>query len=96
MVLLSANASLGATEIRAATAKSQPSISLAMSELGDRVYKLGAARSTRYVLTKDILGLPVTQALNFTDEAGRINYFGELTQLQNRQIVVRANTKNNG
>jgi hypothetical protein len=91
--LLSANASLTAAELQKATAKSQPSISLAIGELGDRVCKIGAARSTRYALTKDILGLPATQALHFTDEAGGINYFGELTQLQNRQIVVRANTK---
>lgn len=91
--LLSANASLSALKIQAATAKSQPSISLAISELGDQVYKLGAARSTRYALTKDILGLPATQALHITNEAGSINYFGELAQLQNRQIVVRANTK---
>ena len=91
--LLSANATLSATEIQAATAKSQPSISLAIGELGDRVCKIGAARSTRYALTKDILGLPATRALHFTDEAGGINYFGKLTQLQNRQIVVRANTK---
>jgi hypothetical protein len=91
--LLSANATLSAAEIQAATSKSQPSISLAIGELGDRVCKIGAARSTRYALTRDILGLPATQALHFTDEAGGINYFGELTQLQNRQIVVRANTK---
>jgi hypothetical protein len=92
-VLLSANATLSAAEIQAATSKSQPSISLAIGELGERVCKIGAARSTRYALTKDILGLPATQALHVTDEAGRIEYFGELTQLQNRQILVRANTK---
>ena len=33
--LLSANASLSAAEIQAATAKSQPSISLAIGELGN-------------------------------------------------------------
>jgi HipA-like C-terminal domain len=91
--LLSANAALSAAELQKAIAKSQPSISLAIGELGDRVCKIGAARSTRYALTKDILGLPATQALHFMDEAGSISYFGELTQLQNRQIVVRANTK---
>jgi HipA-like C-terminal domain len=91
--LLSANASLSAAELQKATAKSQPSISLAIGELGDRVCKIGAARSTRYALTKDILGLPATQTLHFTDEGGSVKYFGELTQLQNRQIVVRANTK---
>ncbi len=88
--LLSANASLSAPELQSATGKSQPSISLAIAQLGDRVCKLGAARSTRYALTKDILGLPADQSLHFTDEVGRISEFGTLTQLHNRQIVVRA------
>ena len=91
--LLSANASLSANEIHAATGKSQPSISLAIAQLGDRVCKLGAARSTRYALTKDILGLPASQSLHFTDEVGTISEFGTLTQLHNRQIVVRAKSK---
>lgn len=91
--LLSANASLSATEIQAATGKSQPSISLAIAQHGDMICKLGAARSSRYALAKDILGLPANQALHFTDEAGNISEFGTLTQLHNRQIVVRTNTK---
>ena len=92
IALLSANASLNAAELQATTGKSQPSISLAIAQLGDRVCKMGAARSTRYALTKDILGLPATKTLHFTDEAGRIDSFGELTQLQSRQIFIRANT----
>ena len=91
--LLSANASLSANELQAATGKSQPSISLAMAQLGDRVCKLGAARSTRYALTKDILGLSANQPLHVTDEAGTVGEFGTLTQLHNRQIVVRAKSK---
>ena len=93
VALLSASASLSAIELQAATGKSQPSISLAIAQLGDRVCRLGAARSTRYSLTKDILGLPANQLLHFTDEAGRISEFGTLTQLHNRQIVVRAKSK---
>jgi len=91
--LLLVNASLSANELQAATGKSQPSISLAIAQLGDRVCKLGAARSTRYALTKDILGLPANQSLHFTDEVGRISEFGTLTQLHNRQIVVRAKSR---
>ena len=91
--LLLANASLSANELQAATGKSQPSISLAIAQLVDRVCKLGAARSTRYALTKDILGLPANQSLHFTDEVGRISEFGTLTQLHNRQIVVRAKSR---
>ena len=91
--LLSANAFLSANELQAATGKSQPSISLAIAQLSDRVCKLGAARSTRYALTKDILGLPANQPLHVTDEAGAISEFGTLTQLHNRQIVVRTKSK---
>lgn len=92
-VLLAANASLSANELQAATGKSQPSISFAMTQLGDSICKLGAARSTRYALTKDILGLPANQPLHFTDEAGSISEFGTLTQLHNRQIAVRTKSK---
>ena len=91
--LLAANASLTAAELQAATGKSQPSISLAIAQLGERLYRLGAARSTRYALTKEILGLSATQQLHYTDEVGRISNFGTLTQLQNRQIVAHANAK---
>ena len=91
--LLSANASLSANALQAATGKSQPSISLAIAQLGDRVCKLGAARSTTYALTKDILGLPANQPLHVTDQVGTISEFGMLTQLHNRQIVVRAKSK---
>jgi DNA-binding transcriptional regulator GbsR (MarR family) len=38
---------LSATQLPAATGKSQASISLALKRLGEQVVKLGAARSTR-------------------------------------------------
>ena len=48
---------LSAGQLAAATGKSQSSISLAIAKLGDRVHRMGAARSTRYALKNDILGL---------------------------------------
>ena len=93
VALLSTNASLSAPELQFETGKSQASISLAIAQLGGSVCKLGAARSTRYALTKDILGLAANQPLHFTDEAGAISVFGTLTQGHNRQIVVRAQSK---
>ena len=91
--LLSVNSSLSAAELQAATGKSQPSISLAIAQYGERICKLGAARSTRYALAKDILGLAANQPVHFTDETGGIRNFGKLTQLQNGQIFVRENSK---
>jgi hypothetical protein len=71
-----------AQQLRAATGKSQPSISLALNKLGSEVCKLGAARSTRYALTQPILGLPAQQSLTWTTPDGRLQTFGELTFLQ--------------
>jgi hypothetical protein len=90
LALLTANPSMRAAELEAATGKSQPSISLAINALGERVCRMGAARSTRYALARDILGLSATQVLHMTDEAGLIAPFGTLTQLQSGQIHVRA------
>ena len=55
--LLAQAPDLSAAQLRSATGKSQSSISLALLGLGSEVQKLGAARSTRYALTQDILGL---------------------------------------
>lgn len=55
--LLARGEPLSAAQLTAATGKSQPSISLALGKLGERVHRMGAARSTRYALKKDILGL---------------------------------------
>ena len=77
-------------QLRAATGKSQPSISLAISSLGSRICKLGAARSTRYALTQPILGLPASQPIALTTEQGDLLNFGNLTFLQGQQTHVRA------
>lgn len=88
--LLRARGSLTATELASATGKSQQSISLAISALGEEVCRIGAARSTRYALTKPIYGLPATQPLVFTDEQGTATRFGDLTQLDDGSIHVRS------
>ena len=77
--------SLGTTtvvQLQAATGKSQSSLSLAISSLGGRVCKLGAARSTRYALTQPILGLPASQPITLTTEQGDLLNFGDLTFLR--------------
>lgn len=88
--LLALGGVLTAQQLQNATGKSQPSISLALGKLGTEVCKLGAARSTRYVLTQPILGLPARQSLTWTTQDGRLETFGDLYFLQNGQVYVRS------
>lgn len=84
--------SLSSLELQAATGKSQASISLGLKQLGAQVVKLGAARSTRYALTQDILGLPASHELlwNGPDLLGDVSQrFGSLTYLQNDGLYVQ-------
>jgi hypothetical protein len=78
-----------AAELRAATGKSQPSISLAIQALGDRVCKIGAARSTRYALTHAILGLNQYQPLYWEEPSGLTNIFGSLHFLHGQRVYVK-------
>lgn len=79
--LLARGEPLSAVQLAAATGKSQSSISLALGKLGERVHRMGAARSTRYALKKDILGLAAEQSIVFTDSAGNMQMWGLLTHL---------------
>lgn len=79
-----------AQQLQTATGKSQPSISLALAKLGTTVCKLGAARSTRYALTQDILGLPAQQTLTWTTPEGYPQTFGNLYFLHTGQVYVRS------
>jgi HipA-like C-terminal domain len=63
--LLARGEPLTAAQLAAATQKSISSISLAVQKLGDRVHRIGAARSTRYALKKDISGLVAQQQLRW-------------------------------
>ena len=87
--LLAQAPALTAAQLGKATGKSQSSISKALISLGDEVLKLGAARSTRYALTQDILGLAASQALHETGEAGDIRARGTLTFLKSNRVHVR-------
>ncbi len=88
--LLGERGSLSAAELRSATGKSQASISIALTALGKRVCRMGAARSTRYALTQDFYGLAATQPLFFTSESGVLQLFGEISHLENGSVFVRA------
>ena len=87
--LLATGPDLSAAQLRSATGKSQSSISLALLGLGGEVQKLGAARSTRYALTQDILGLAASQAVSLTSAAGDSLDFWVLTFLKSNRVHVR-------
>ncbi len=83
--LLARGEPLTAAQLATATGKSQPSISVAIKTLGERVHRLGAARSTRYALKKDILGLPAQQAIGLASSEGHSQAWGSLTHLHPNQ-----------
>lgn len=87
--LLLQGSDLSAAQLRAATGKSQSSISLALLGLGSEVQKLGAARSTRYALTQDIMGLPACQALRLRRADGDSHNVGTLAFLKSGRLHVR-------
>ncbi|MFM2275710.1 MAG: hypothetical protein RL211_1582 [Pseudomonadota bacterium] len=88
--LLAQGSAFTAQQLQSATGKSQPSISLALAKLGADVCKLGAARSTRYALAQEILGLPAQQTLTWTTPDGYLQTFGSLHFLQGGQVYVRS------
>ena len=84
--LLARGEPLSAAQLATATGKSQSSISLALGKLGERVHRMGAARSTRYALKKDILGLAAEQSIIFTDSTGSMQNWGLLTHLHGSYV----------
>ena len=88
-ILLARGEPLTAAQLAASTGKSQPSVSTAIKALGERVHRMGAARSTRYALKKDILGLPAQQSIVWTDAQGQPAEFGPLTHLQGKWLHVQ-------
>ena len=87
--LLSQGPPLSTRQLQSATGKSQPSISLALANLGRDVHQLGAARSTRYALTQSILGLDATQPVHLAAPYADAGLFGTLTFLQGDQVHAR-------
>jgi HipA-like C-terminal domain len=91
--LLARGEPLTAAQLAAATQKSVSSISLAVQKLGGRVHRIGAARSTKYALKKDILGLDAQQALlwNGPDMEGNMpQHWGHLTYLHGDRLHVKS------
>ncbi len=94
--LLARGEPLTAAQLAAATGKSQPSVSVAIKALGERVHRIGAARSTRYALKKDILGLPAQQSLlwNGPDIDGKMPWhWGTLTYLHGNWIHIKSTAR---
>ena len=85
---------LTAAQLQVATGKSQASISLALTKLGDEVCKLGAARSTRYALTQPIWGLSARQPINLAGPNKDQGLFGALTYLSGDQVYAEVNASN--
>ena len=77
-----------AAALQAATGKSQASISLALTRLGDAVCKMGAARSTRYALTQAVLGLDARQAVHLAAPHADQGLFGSLVFLQGNRVHI--------
>jgi HipA-like C-terminal domain len=87
--LLARGEPMTAAQLCAATGKSQPSISLALQALGDQVCKMGAARSTRYALRKDILGLAHKQPIYWETPSGDADLKGMLDFLHGQRVCVK-------
>jgi hypothetical protein len=86
LMLLHERGSLSARDLQAATGMSQSSISLALTSLGDKICRMGAARSTRYAATKDILGLAAKQPFFIINAEAEFTQFGQLTHLSDGSI----------
>ncbi len=90
--LLARGEPLTAAQLAAATGKSQPSISLALGKLGERVHRVGAARNTRYALKQDILGLPAQHPLIWSgaESSSMPMDWGQITYLHGNWLHVRS------
>ncbi len=88
--LLARGEPLTAAQLAAATGRTQASISLGIKALGERVHRMGAARSTRYALKQDILGLPAQHALVWNGPDPMPTQFGTLTYLHGDYVHVQS------
>jgi HipA-like C-terminal domain len=79
--LLRANGPSSSPEIAKALDLSQPTLSRALSQAGQRILRIGRARATRYALTRDIARVGHQWPLYRLDEAGRAERLGLLTAL---------------
>jgi HipA-like C-terminal domain len=86
LTLLRERGQQSSRQLQAATGMSQKSISLALTSIGEQVCRMGAARSTRYAATKDILGLAAKQPFFINTAQAESTQFGQLTHLQDGSI----------
>lgn len=70
-----------ARELSASLGVSQPTISRLLAAVGDRVVKIGRARSSRYAAVRDVRGLGSRWPLYRIDSRGRPLHFGQLVAL---------------
>lgn len=81
LALLRQRGVASARELGEAMGKSQPSVSRALAQAGDRVVRLGRARRSRYAVVRDVRGLGSCWPLYRIDETGRADRFGQVTAL---------------
>ena len=68
-------------EIGLALGASQPTVSRALAELGDRIVRIGRGRASRYALVRDIGRAGHEWPLYRIDTAGRAEHLGQLSAL---------------
>jgi hypothetical protein len=56
---------MSAAQLKTSSGKSQARLSAVLASMGEKVARLGAARSMRYALKKDIIALNADQALSW-------------------------------
>lgn len=79
--LLRANGPQTALQIGSALGISQPTVSRAVAEAGDRIIRVGRARATRYALGREIARAGRRWPLYRIDPAGQAHVLGELRAL---------------
>lgn len=81
---------LTSPELQSLLAKSQPTISRLLRDLGPQVVTLGAGRATRYAVPQPILGLSPRQPLHWIGAHGTASPWGTLTLLHGDRVHVAA------
>ncbi|WP_338416775.1 HipA domain-containing protein [uncultured Sphaerotilus sp.] len=81
---------LTSPELQSLLAKSQPTVSRLLRDLGPQVVTLGAGRTTRYAVPQPILGLSPRQPLHWVGADGTASPWGTLTLLHGDRVHVAA------
>lgn len=89
-LLRAARAPCRAADLAAALGVSQPTLSRAVARAGDRIVRVGRARATRYLPTRDIALAGDRWPLYRIDGAGRAARVGDLRALYNGGFALEA------